>query len=328
MRFAICYAVSMNGPRRIVSLLSSATEILYLMGLGDRVVGVSHECDYPDNVRLKPQVTRSNVDSTAGSRAIDDQGKSLLATGGPLYEIDVATLVALEPDLIVTQAQCDACAVRYEDVLAAINDQPVLRGVPIVALNPRSLTDVLEDIERVAIAADVCETGKRIIAELVNRIDAVRRKSLSADRPRVACIEWTDPLMLAANWMPELVQLAGGVHGLTQAKVQSGYSTWDDLIGYNPQVIVVMPCGFDLDRSVAEAIALALRPGWLQLDAVKTGRVFAVDANSYFNRSGPRLVESLELLAHFIHPKAFDSPATVDANRTFQVMRNEVGKML
>jgi iron complex transport system substrate-binding protein len=313
----------MDSPRRIVSLLSSATEMLYLLGLGERVVGVSHECDYPPEVCLKARVTRSNVDSLAASLSIDVQVKSLLARGAPLYEIDVPCLVALEPELIVTQSQCDVCAVRYEDVLTAIRNQSSLHGVPIVALNPRSLSDVLADLQRVADAAGVGETGRQRVAELQARVDTVQRTTRELampKRPRVACIEWTDPLMLAANWMPELVDLAGGRHELTKAGVHSEYSSWDNLIDYNPQVIVVMPCGFELDRAWAETKSFVQRPGWSQLDAVQTGRVYAVNASALFNRAGPRLVDSLELLAHFVHPTIFNPPSGIDAISTWRAM--------
>jgi iron complex transport system substrate-binding protein len=298
----------MRSSQRIVSLLSSATEILYLLGLGDRVVGVSHECDFPLEATTKPRVTRSHVNSSAGSLAIDEQVKSLLAEDAPLYEIDVPQLVELAPDLIVTQAQCDVCAVRYEDVLAAVAREPALQQARVVALNPHSLEDVLADIHRVAAAVDQPDISDRVVTNLRKRIDAVREQTvvLSAiQRPRVACIEWTEPLMLAANWMPELVDIAGGKHDLTQPGVHSQYSQWADLVRYNPQVVVVMPCGFDLARSLAEAASLSQRPGWKELEAVRTGRIYAVDANSYFNRSGPRLVDSLEMLASFMHPALF-----------------------
>ena len=301
----------MTSPSRIVSLISSATEILYLLGLGDRVVGVSHECDFPPDACTKPRLTRSNVDSTVGSRSIDEQVKSLLVGGLPLYEMDASRLVALKPDLIITQAQCDVCAIRYEDVAALVRDQPSLRDVPLVALNPRSLSDVLTDIQNVADLAGASAIGQRVVGEFSARVSKVQNKSgllAFGELPRVACIEWTDPLMLAGNWMPELVRFAGGRHDLTQAGIHSGYSSWDALIGYNPQVIMVMPCGFGLGRSVTEAAALAERTEWADLEAVRTGRVFAVGANAYFNRSGPRLVETLELLAHLIHPNLFDLP--------------------
>lgn len=313
----------MNVPQRIASLLSSATEMLYLLGLGDRVVGVSHECDFPADATAKPRLTRSNIDGNAGSLAIDRQVKLLLESGQPLYEIDVPWLLALRPDLIVTQAQCDVCAVRYADVLDLVHREPELRGIPVVDLNPCSLSDVLADIVRVADAAGVSETGRHVSAELQKRIDAIRFTTAAlspAERPRVACIEWTDPLMLAANWMPELVQFAGGRHDLTTAGVHSGYAVWEQLIHYDPQVVLVMPCGFDLQRSFIEGLALADRPGWLDLDAVRSGRVYAVDANAHFNRPGPRLVESLELLAHLLHPQRCLPPKAGKQKELYRVV--------
>jgi iron complex transport system substrate-binding protein len=318
--------MSEKGP--IVSLLSSATEILYALGLGERVVGVSHECDYPADVFTKPRVTRSNIDSSLNSREIDERVKSRLAADQPLYEIDVAALIQMRPKLIVTQAKCDVCAVRFEDVSAAVQNEPALRTTQIVALNPRSLLDVLRDIERVADAAGVSLVGKDVVAryrQRIRNVEALTKDLPTSKRPRVACIEWTDPLMLAANWMPELVRLAGGTYNLDETGAPSEYSAWHDLIHFDPQVIVVMPCGFDLDRSIAEAHALAQRPGWERLDAVCSNRVFAVDASAYFNRSGPRLVESLELLAHLLHPDLLAPPAIEDHQRAhYHVKQSKV----
>jgi iron complex transport system substrate-binding protein len=301
----------MNTTVRIASLLSSATEMLYLLGLGDSVVGVSHECDYPMDAASKPRLTRSHVDSTQSSAAIDEQVKSLLAAGQPLYEVDAELLCSLRPSLIVTQAQCDVCAIKYEDVLKVVNETSDLRQTPIVALNPQSLDDVLNDIERIGDAIGAEQAGHIQTAALRDRVEGIRAKTAEIARedwPRVACIEWTSPLMLAANWLPEMVEIAGGRHDLTQSGVHSSYSSWQDLLDYNPQVIVVMPCGFSLDRAVAEGRPLSQRAGWSTLSAVQNNRVFAVDANAYFNRPGPRLVDTLELLAHFIHPHTFNPP--------------------
>lgn len=304
----------MESPRRIASLISSATEMLYRLGLGLRVVGVSHECDYPPEVAGLPRLTRSLVDAAASSRQIDDQVRTLTSEQSALYAIDVARLAELAPDLIVTQAQCDVCAVRYDDVVDAVRDTPALHGVKIVALNPSRLADVLADMRRLADATGVAQRGAEVVALLEARVERVRGvtdRLSSGDRPRVACLEWIDPPMLAANWTPELVTFGGGEAGLVEAGVHSTYADWEAIVRYDPEVVVIMPCGFDCPRAIDEAQSLPARPGWDALSAVRGGRVYAVDGNAYFNRSGPRLVDSLELLAHLFHPRQFAPPADV-----------------
>lgn len=301
----------MTAPKRIVSLISSATEILYLLGLGDRVVGVSHECDYPPDVAAQPRLTRSLVESAVSSRAIDERVRSLAADQSALYAIDVDRLASLAPELIITQAQCDVCAVRYEDVVAAVRGTPVLQGTPVLALNPSRLADVLEDIVRVGRATAAIDAAREAVAMLTARIEQVRSQTRGvspSDRPRVACLEWIDPPMLAANWTPELVAMAGGEAGLVVGGQHSGYADWDEIAKYDPQIVVIMPCGFDLERAIVEAQMLPSVPQWSTLSAVREGRVFAVDGNAYFNRSGPRLVDSLEILAHLFHPDLFQPP--------------------
>ncbi len=295
-------------PQRIVSMLASATEMLYGLGLGERVVAVSHECDWPRAALTKPRVTTSHVVSTASSQAIDDQVRELFQSGQALYGIDVPALIALQPDLIVTQAQCDVCAVAYEDVLRTVQSEPALRATQVVALNPQHFADVLSDIRRVSVACGCVDEGERYVARLSERIEAVRRVTASmnaTERPRVACIEWIEPLMIAANWMPDLIDWAGGVQTLTRGGEHSGYTPWDNLIAFDPEKIVIMPCGFDLPRTWHEAECLRAKPHWQQITAVRQGEVYAVDGNAYFNRSGPRLVDSLEILARLLHPRRF-----------------------
>jgi iron complex transport system substrate-binding protein len=299
---------------RIASLLSSATEMLYALGLGDAVVAVSHECDYPRDVAGRPRATFSRVDSSASSAAIDEQVKQLAALGEPLYDIDRALLRALRPDVIVTQAQCDVCAVRYQDVIDFVASEPLLAATRVVALNPTSLEDVLRDIERLGEAANVAAQSARVVSGSRQRIDAVERMTRqlgNADRPRVAIIEWIEPLMLAGNWTPQLVALAGGADSLTIAGRHSVYNSWLDVVAFDPEVLVVAPCGFDLPRTLIEARDISNWSGFADLSATRARRVWAVDGNAYFNRSGPRLVESLEILAHLFHPQRFGVPASL-----------------
>lgn len=305
----------MKNPQRIASLLASSTEMLYALGLGDRVVAVSHECDFPAEATTKPRVTTTNVAATASSNEIDQQVQTMLQSGAALYEVDVERLAALRPDMIVTQAQCDVCAVRYEDVVRAVETHPALQGTKIVSLNPMTLDDIFADIMRVGEAAGVIPEASQYVAGLQARVEAIRHKTASLapeQRPRTAFIEWIEPLMLAANWTPELVAIAGGHNLLTKSGVHSTWIDWPAVAALDPEVIVVGPCGFDLARSLEEAVVLPALPGWADTTAVRSGRVYVVDGNAYFNRSGPRMVESLEILAHLLHPALFGPPTLPD----------------
>lgn len=296
-------------PQRIVSLLASSTEILYGLGLGDRVVGVSHECDFPEAVRTKPRVTRANIDASASSKIIDEQVRESTACGAPLYSIDTVLLTSLRPDLIVTQSQCDVCAVDYKDVVRTVQSIDALRATRIVSLNPTTLEAVFDDIARVGVVADCQEAAHSYVERLRNRVETVREKTghvPPAERPRVLCIEWIDPVMVAANWMPDLIAVAGGRCDLSRAGDRSAHADWPAVVAFDPEVLIVMPCGFDLPRAVAESAALTTRPGWEDFAAVRERRVFAVDGNAYFNRSGPRIVDSLEILAALVHPDRCD----------------------
>ena len=301
----------MSPAPRIVSLISSATEMLYALGLGDAVQGVSHECDYPPEVAGKTRVTKSNIQSDQMSQQIDAQVQQKVARGEPLYKIDEFRLLDLAPDVIVTQTQCDVCAVRYADVLDVVHRSEVLKNTTVVALNPQTMEDVFFDILQLGEVLACQLIADEYVHRLRDRVDWIRLTTgrlPASQRPRVACVEWIDPLMLAGNWMPELVEFAGGDYPLDKDHGLSIYHNWSDLVSYDPQVLVVMPCGFNVPRTVKESQTMIRRHEWLQLAAVKSDRVFAVDANSYFNRSGPRLVDSLEILAHFIHPRLFAAP--------------------
>jgi iron complex transport system substrate-binding protein len=299
----------MPAPHRIASLLPSATEILFSIGLGDRVVAVSHECDDPPEVIEKPKATFSNIDGSLSSRMIDTAVQENLQSGRPLYGIDVPLLKALQCDLIVTQSQCDVCAVNYDDVLAAVDRLGGSLSVPIIALSPQSLRDIFRDIVSVGLACGEQRAARSYTAKLRRRVEAVAdqlRPLTEAERPRTVLIEWLDPLMLSGNWMPEVLALAGGRCPLLEVGDPSAYIRWEQIVAFDPEVVVICPCGFDLPRTCLEANELTSLPGWSSLMAVRNNRVFAVDGNAYFNRSGPRIVESLEILAHLLHPTRID----------------------
>jgi len=293
---------------KIASLLASSTEILHGLGLWSSVVAVSHECDYPAEVVDKPRVTTSFVDDSASSGEIDAQVRALSKASGAIYDVDVAQLARLAPDLIVTQSHCDVCAVSLDAVVQAVETTPELAQTEVVALNPSTLEGIFDDIRRVGAATGREAEAAEFCDRLIARVDAVRESVAGADRPRVACVEWVEPLMLGANWMPGLVEIAGGTHGLVKPGEKTVYTAWEALREYDPEVVVVMPCGFDLARTLVELPVLSSLEGWAELSACRAQRVYAVDGNAYFNRSGPRMLDSLEILAHLLHPGRFAAP--------------------
>ena len=292
--------------QRIVSLIASATEIVAALGFEAQLVGRSHECDFPAAVAEVPVCSSSKVDAGASSRLIDNQVRSLVAEALSVYRVDVELLDRLAPTHIITQSQCEVCAVSLADVQRAVcelvNSQP-----HVVALEPMALGDVWRDIAAVANALGTPERGESLVGELTTRLDAIRTQAETCStRPSIACIEWIDPLMHAENWLPELVAIAGGTVMMGEAGRHSGYFNIEQLEAGDPDVVAIMPCGFDIARSIDELPALTERPQWRRLSAVRSGRVFVTDGNQYFNRPGPRLVESAEILAELLHPEAFD----------------------
>jgi iron complex transport system substrate-binding protein len=287
---------------RIASLLPSATEIVCALGLADQVVGVSHECDFPAEIVGRPVLTEPKLDPRGTSLEIDTAVRRLVRDGLSVYRIKEDALRAARPDLIVTQEQCEVCAVSFKEVeqaARALLDTPAA----IVSLKPNRLDDVLDDFVRVADAAGVGPVGATLVATSRARLERIRARLRHArSRPRVACIEWCDPLMVAGNWVPELVELGGGIYELTAAGQHSPAIGWDDLVAYAPDVVVVMPCGFGLEQTRRELPQLTARPEWQALPAVRNRRVYSVDGNAYLNRPGPRIVDSAELLAGLIQP--------------------------
>ncbi|HSP95796.1 MAG TPA: cobalamin-binding protein [Candidatus Dormibacteraeota bacterium] len=287
---------------RIASLLPSATEILCALGLADRVVGVSHECDFPPEIVGRPVLTAPKIDPRGTSAQIDAAVRRLVGDGLSVYRIEEAALRAARPDLIVTQDQCEVCAVSFAEVERAAR---ALLETParIISLRPNRLDEVLDDFARVASAAGVADAGARLVAASRARLDRIRRAVAPArSRPRVACIEWIEPLMIAGNWVPELVALGGGSDPITAAGGQSAAITWDALVASAPDVVIVAPCGFALSQTRAELSLLIARPEWQALPAVRNGRAYMIDGNAYLNRPGPRLVDSAELVAGLIQP--------------------------
>jgi iron complex transport system substrate-binding protein len=296
-------------------LLPSATEIVYALGLGDQLYGVSHECDYPPEAAAKPTLIRSAFDqSSLSSLEIDHAVMERLRSGEGVYTIDQDLLRQAEPDLILTQELCDVCAVPYSEVKRAV-DQLVSRP-RLLPLSPSLLGDVLQDISRVGEATGREEQAGFLVRRLRERIDRVTaRTATAAERPATFCLEWADPLYVAGHWIPEMVEMAGGIDGLGGKGKPSVQIKWERVVGYAPEVVVLMSCGFNVERALGELPLLTGLRGWSDLPAVRQGRVYAVNASAYFSRSGPRLVDGLELLAKILHPELFPGAIPGEAAR-------------
>jgi iron complex transport system substrate-binding protein len=287
----------------VVSLLPSATEIVYALGV--EPVGTSHECDYPPAAREKPAVNRSRVDPTASSSAINEQVAEAEQAEG-VYEIDREMLADLDPDLVISQGICDVCAVDEVRVREAVDALGIDSAV--LTTDPHSLADVLADIQRIGDALGRTERARELVAELESRIEAVEDGTAGADKPDVAVLDWTDPVMVAGHWMPGMVDIAGGTYGLADPGARSRPREWAELRNYDHDILVVAPCGFGIDQTVANITDLTDRPGWDDLTAVRNDDVYVMDGHHYANRPGPRLVDTLEFLAGIFHPERFDAP--------------------
>jgi len=304
---------------RIVSLLPAATEIVSALGLVDRLVGRSHECDEPASVKTLPALTASRIDARNASRLIHEQ---VGVVEDAVFSLDIDRLAALRPGLVITQAACAVCAIAASDVEEAVRRSGVAARV--LALSPATLDDVFRDVLAVGEATGTAQKARTLVAELRDRCDAVRNtagarpdggyRSSEHDGPEacptVAVIEWLDPPMAAGNWVPEMVRMVGGCDVLGKAGGHSHWISWDDVATADPDVVVLIPCGFTLDRVIAEAATPAVWPHLQRLRAFHQGRAWAVDGHHLFNRPGPRLVDSLEVLAEIVQPEAFAFPAT------------------
>ncbi len=297
---------------RIVSLLPSATEIVCMLGLEDQVVGVTHECDYPPCVQRLPKVTRTLIPPDASSARIDDLVRERLRTNRALYTLDMSVLEGLRPDLIVTQALCDVCAVAEEEVRAAAC---MLPGHPrVINLEPMTLSDVLASIRQVAAATGAGRQADAVVESLKARVEAVAARSAGLTRrPRVAVLEWLDPPFSCGHWSPELVRLAGAMQGLGRDGQPSRTLRWEEVVAWQPEVVFIACCGSSVERTLRDVPLLRSVPGWRELPAVRSGRVYVVDGSHYFSRPGPRLVDSLEILAHALHPEVHPLPAGLPA---------------
>ena len=286
---------------RIASLVPSATELLFALGLGEQVVAVTHECDFPPEAANKPHITRSVIPEGLAAAEIDSAVRDRTGRGEALYELDTYELRELDVDLIVTQAVCEVCAVSFDDVRAVAEELPSTPDV--ISLDPTTLGEVLADVPRLAEAAGAEEAGERLVEESGERLDAVRQAVEGAPRPRVAALEWLDPVYVGGHWVPQMVELAGGEDVLGLPGERSRTVGWDELEAASPEVIVSMPCGFYAERAAKETLDQAARLAPLG------ARVIAVDAAAYFSRPGPRLVDGVEWLGHLLHPDLLPAPA-------------------
>ncbi len=294
---------------RIISLLASATEMIVELGCLDQMVGRSHECDYPPEVLNLPVVSTTQINVNTSSEQIDAQIKQLAhnkeeAQGNALkalsiYALDVALLQQLQPDVIFTQTQCEVCAVSERDVMRAVQQLTGLQP-RIIALSPYRLSDVWEDVQRVGKALGRLEQAQELVQRYQQRLECLSAATSGKGKPRVTVLEWLDPLMAAGNWTPELIAYAGGENIFGEIGQHSPWLTWEELQAADPDVLILSPCGFTLKRTLQDIPLLQQRPAWRSLQAVRQGRVYAIDGNSYLNRSGPRLVESAELLARVL----------------------------
>lgn len=291
--------------QQIVSFLPSATEMACALGLTDQLVGITHECDYPPEVRGKAIVVRKALPiETMSQREIDVAVSERMREGQSLYEVDEKLLRQLAPDLILTQDLCQVCAPSGNEVSQALNLLP--KKPQILWLTPNSLEEIFDNLRELGEATGHTKNAEELIAggrARLQKIEAVTR-NLSA-RPRVFCMEWLEPVYCSGHWVPEMVKIAGGLDSLSKEGADSVRIPWDEVVEWKPEVLIITPCGFDLDQTIEQSRQLFTNPGWSILPAVRNGRVYAVDANSYFARPGPRVVDGTELLAHLIHPELF-----------------------
>ena len=286
--------------KRVLSLLSSTTEVVYALGCEDQLVGRSHECDYPPEVMTLPICSKPKFNVDGSSIEVDGQVKSILQNALSVYYINEDLLKELKPDIILTQSQCEVCAVSEKDVKGVVKN---ITGInpDIISVEPNSVKDIFKDIKIIAEALNVVDKGADLIEFMKYRIRTLRKYYDDKSELTVAAIEWIDPLMAAGNWVPELIEMAGGINLFGEAGKHSPWMEFKDLIEKDPQTIIIMPCGYNIQKSVFEIDSLIKQKGWKEINAVKNDKVFITDGNQYFNRPGPRIIESLEILIEIFH---------------------------
>lgn len=296
----------MKTSQQIVSFLPSATEIACALGLTDQLVGITHECDYPVEIEGKPVVVRSALPiETMNQREIDVAVAERMRAGHSLYQVDEKLLQELAPDLILTQDLCQVCAPSGTEVSQALNLLP--KKPRILWLTPNSLEQIFANVRELGEATGRAEEADELIANGRARLEKIAAvTSRLSHRPRVFCMEWLDPVYCSGHWVPEMVRIAGGIDSLSRQGKDSVRIPWEDVVKWAPEVLIITPCGFNLEKTIEQALQLFTYEGWANLPAVREGRVYAVDANSYFARPGPRVVDGTELLAHLIHPDVFN----------------------
>lgn len=290
---------------RIVSLLPSTTEIATALGFQSNLVGRSHECDYPAALTHLPVLTKPKYPDKGSSSEIDQRVKSLVENGLSVYEVNAELLSELKPDLILTQDHCEVCAVSVNDVKKAVKEWTRQSNTVIVSVSPVNLEGIFESFREIGKALAVEKRAGYLIEEMKQRLDIIRNTVLREKRKTVATIEWIDPLMTAGNWIPELVEIAGGDHLFAEAGKHSPWIDWEKIKTADPDLISIMPCGYNFDQTINEIDILTSKPGWKDLKAVKNDNVFILDGNQYFNRPGPRIFESTRILAEILHPHLF-----------------------
>tara|TARA_B110000003_G_scaffold276318_1_gene322156 strand:+ start:2873 stop:3784 length:912 start_codon:yes stop_codon:yes gene_type:complete len=290
---------------RILSLISSSTEIIYSLGLGSKIIGRSHECDYPPHIRRLPFCTEPRFDINGNSLQILNNIKSLLQDALSIFLIDEKKLNELKPDIIITQSQCEVCAVSLNDLEKAV-ENIIGKSPKIVSTEPHSLDDVWKDVLKIGIALNVEKKAHSLIQKLKLRIQKLKSLTRGLNTPSVVCIEWIEPLMAAGNWVPELVKLANGINLIGS---RGEHSPWIDIkkvVDQNPDKIIIMPCGYNIEKTESEMSSLTIDKEWNSLRAVQNNQVYITDGNQYFNRPGPRLIDSLEILVEIIHNQKYN----------------------
>ena len=297
---------------RIISFLPAATEMVFALGLGDALVGVSHECDFPAAAKTKPVVVKPAMALEKMTlREIDVAVAERIRSGQSLYQVDENLLRELKPDLILTQNLCQVCGPAGNEitvVLKCLTPKP-----EIVWMSPHSIEGIFQNILELGKATNRLRQAEAIVAERRARLEKVSTRTKNISRPQIFCMEWADPVYCAGHWVPEMIEIAGGVDELARKGTDSVRIKWDDVLNYAPEILILSPCGFHLAQALEQISILKSLPGWAEIPAVRNGKVFAADANSYFARPGPRVVEGTELLAHLIHPELFDWNGPADA---------------